>query len=633
MMNVLLISVDPKVIEYLRQPRGESPPLATEVQSSIGDLESFIESSRKYDTIVIDLAAVPADPGQLYERLDERATVTLGDEHQEQQLLQITGRYDTYVLVKDQAETYLTILPRIIRQVARDRDRDLSTSESIRNALQRHEHLLQSIPDIVYKLDPQGYFTFVNQAVTSLGYQPEELIGTHFSSLLHPDDRDRVSRSTLLPSLEGTATGPDEAPKLFDERRGLSRATRGLEVRLHRKRRGGEEEGTAVGSIIAYGEVSATGQYTREKQQTTFTGTVGIIRDVTARKKSEQLLHLFSVVLEQSPTGICIADQSLKVVYANPRFNRIHGIAYENIQKTRIAEVWNRAFSAPEFSVVIDAAERDGYWEGDLKCKGAREVFWTSLKVYPVQIFGATSHYVCLQDDISEKKEAEQQLHSELEEKKELLQEVHHRVKNNLTLISSLLNMQSAQISRAEELEKLLLASQNRIFSMALVHDQLYTSESFSQISILSYIETIVSELHGIYGSDKKIRINLDVDEGHFGLNEAIPCGLILNELISNAFKHAFDQGEEGTITIEYHRSEQAVDMFVIQDNGRGLPEGFSASSAESLGMQLIYTLAEQLGGSIELKWEDGTRVEFLLPSISKNLPYSEATSSKDVKS
>jgi putative nucleotidyltransferase with HDIG domain len=164
---------------------------------------------------------------------------------------------------------------------------------------ERYIAIIKALPDIVYRIDPEGNFTFVNDSVRNLGYEPEELIGEHFSKIVHPDDVKLFARNFVLPKYRGKVTGDDNAPKLFDERRTGIRKTKDLEIRLmlKKKKKNMDER---IGTVIAFGDVSSTGHYDREieEEDKQFLGTLGIIRDITERKKAEELLHKLNRALK-----------------------------------------------------------------------------------------------------------------------------------------------------------------------------------------------------------------------------------------------------------------------------------------------------------------------------------------------
>lgn len=164
---------------------------------------------------------------------------------------------------------------------------------------ERYITIIKALPDIVYRIDPEGNFTFVNDSVRNLGYEPEELIGEHFSKIVHPDDVKLFARNFVLPKYRGKVTGDDNAPKLFDERRTGIRKTKDLEIRLmlKKKKKNMDER---IGTVIAFGDVSSTGHYDREieEEDKQFLGTLGIIRDITERKTAEELLHKLNRALK-----------------------------------------------------------------------------------------------------------------------------------------------------------------------------------------------------------------------------------------------------------------------------------------------------------------------------------------------
>jgi two-component sensor histidine kinase len=212
--------------------------------------------------------------------------------------------------------------------------------------------------------------------------------------------------------------------------------------------------------------------------------------------------------------------------------------------------------------------------------------------------------------DITERKQAEDKIKSSLEEKNVLLREIHHRVKNNMQIISSLLNLQTRYITD-EKVVDVLKESQNRVKSMAMIHETLYQSEGFAKIGFSDYVNNLVTYLLQSYVDRDHVKIITDVDVDIFlDIDTAIPCGLIINELITNSLKHAFPNITNGQIKIKLIRSD---DRFIlnVKDNGVGFPEMLDFRNTDSLGLQLINSLVMQLDGSIELKNDGGT--EFII--------------------
>lgn len=212
--------------------------------------------------------------------------------------------------------------------------------------------------------------------------------------------------------------------------------------------------------------------------------------------------------------------------------------------------------------------------------------------------------------DITDRKRAELRIKRSLREKEVLLKEIHHRVKNNLAVISGLLFMQAENLDN-EEMKQVLYDSEIRIRSMAMIHEKLYHHDMYSGIEFGSYIKDLVSTIEGTYlNGDNDIKVNLNTPPTYIDLNRAMPCALIVNEALSNAYKHAFKGSDSGEIWIEFMQHEGTYRM-VIRDNGIGLPEGYKPEMATSLGMTLIHGLVKQLGSTLDIDTSNGTRLSF----------------------
>jgi two-component sensor histidine kinase len=225
--------------------------------------------------------------------------------------------------------------------------------------------------------------------------------------------------------------------------------------------------------------------------------------------------------------------------------------------------------------------------------------------------------YEQAQREIAERKRTEERIVASLKEKEVLLKEIHHRVKNNLQVVSSLLSLQSRSISD-ERILALFQSSRMRVNAMALVHETLYRSHDLARVDLAEYIrglaDHIVAMSELLSGG---AALELDVDPVQVSVDTAMPCGLLLNELILNSLKHAFRDRGEGRIRITV-RSEPPGDIvMVVSDNGRGFPEGLDFRKTSSLGLQLVNTLVAQLGGTIELAPAPGTRYTVRFPNPS----------------
>ncbi len=211
-----------------------------------------------------------------------------------------------------------------------------------------------------------------------------------------------------------------------------------------------------------------------------------------------------------------------------------------------------------------------------------------------------------LQAEVTERKKEHKKVIAALKEKEVLLKEIHHRVKNNMQVISSILNLQSRHIKDKHAL-KMFEDSQNRIKSMALVHEKLYESENLAGIDFAEYIRSMTSYLFSLYKIGQAIGLNIDIKDILLDVNTAIPCGLIINELISNSLKYAFPEGIVGEICIQLFSDKDDKFTLIVKDNGIGFPKDLDFRETESLGMQLVIMLVEQLEGTIELDKSKGT--------------------------
>lgn len=210
----------------------------------------------------------------------------------------------------------------------------------------------------------------------------------------------------------------------------------------------------------------------------------------------------------------------------------------------------------------------------------------------------------------------ESQLKSSLEEKELLLKEIHHRVKNNMAVISSLLNLQSAHFSD-KAVRDAFADTRGRIRSMALVHEQLYKSENLAKIYFTLYINELAARIaqSGEFDSSG-IDMEITTDAIYLGIDSAVPCGMLINELLTNAFKYAFPHHREGIIKLSMKDLGDNLYCLEVSDNGVGLPEDVNLNEPKTFGLQLVKLLTEQLNGSIEVDRTNGTRFTITFKSI-----------------
>lgn len=213
--------------------------------------------------------------------------------------------------------------------------------------------------------------------------------------------------------------------------------------------------------------------------------------------------------------------------------------------------------------------------------------------------------------DITHHKSIENQMQASIQEKNVLLKEIHHRVKNNLQIISSLLNLQSKYIEDEKAFE-VFKESQNRVKSMAIIHEKLYQTENFAEINVAEYLKSLTENIYSSYGVNiNLIKIQINTEDLFLDLNTAIPCFLLINEVITNCIKHAFPDGRSGNIIIDFKKID-SKHIIRIQDDGIGLPNDLDIEQTNTLGMQLITSLTFQLDGELEVKSNNGTEFKII---------------------
>jgi PAS domain S-box-containing protein len=383
-----------------------------------------------------------------------------------------------------------------------------------------------------------------------------------------------------------------------------------------------------VGSkgIITPIEINATSMEIEGKIQT-----ITICRDITERRRTEEALqdsrHRYKSLIESANEGILVAQNSM-LRFVNPAFTKI--IGYSELELT-----------AKPFIDFIHPEDRDMVLENHIR-RMMGEKFPSKYEFKIVTREGVTKDAeldsVMIQwggkpaalgfiNDITARKQAEDALRTSLQEKEILLSEVHHRVKNNMQVMSGLLDLQASSTGNPE-LTEMLNESQRRIQSMALIHEKLYDSKDFTRIDLAGYVRTLSQELFQAYKINPgKIDLIIQTDSAvYVDISKAIPCGLILNELISNALKHAFPGDTPGKLEIiiretkntEIDSQTQAPAIeIVVRDNGLGIPDDVDIHKPQTMGLHLVNGLVEkQLDGQIEVIRDAGTEFRIKFPLL-----------------
>ncbi|WP_180126479.1 PAS domain S-box protein [Rhodoferax sp. BLA1] len=330
----------------------------------------------------------------------------------------------------------------------------------------------------------------------------------------------------------------------------------------------------------------------------------GFITDITDRKAADDRLRQLSRSVEQAPVSIVITDLSANILYVNPTFSRLTGYSLEEVLGKN-QRILHSGHTPPEVFVALwDTLCRGGVWQGELHNRTkSGELLIEHAVIAPVlDAQGQTSHYVAIKDNITQRKQADLALQASLKDKVALLHEVHHRVKNNLQIITSLLRLEAGR-SDEPHTRAVLKDMQGRIYSMALLHESLYRSGTFASVELGAYLRQLATQAFrsqaGVVGD---VRLVLALAEVHVGMDQATPCGLLVNELLSNCLKHAFVHGQTGQVTVSLQPADRAGWWCLsVSDTGVGLSPDFEARRALSLGLQLVSDLARQLGGQLTI--------------------------------
>jgi PAS domain S-box-containing protein len=430
----------------------------------------------------------------------------------------------------------------------------------------------------------------VSRNVTRFGYTPAELVTgvVPFATLVHPDDLQRVA---------------DEVAEF--SRRGVEHFQQ--EYRIVTKQ----------GEVCWVDDRSAV----ERDGQGRISHFQGVVMDITERKRAEEALReseeKFRVLAQTSPTAI-ILIQGGRIMYANPAASQISGYELEQLLGMRYWEVVHDEFRE-QLRMRGLARQRGEQVPGRYETKivtRAGEECWVVVSGARMEYGGNPAIIVTLQD-ITETRRAGERIRDALAEKEILLREIHHRVKNNLQIISTLLDLQSESL-RGEGALRAFRESQDRIRAMALVHEKLYRTENLSSIDFSGYIESLTTQLYDGYAIDPE-RIFLSIDAGRvcLGIDQAIPCGLIINELVSNSLKYAFPGNRKGEIVIRFRGEENGMVCLTVADNGVGLPDTLDVVTAsETLGLQLVRMLVKQLRGEVVLDASQGASFNIRFPGI-----------------
>ncbi|MGP8012375.1 MAG: histidine kinase dimerization/phosphoacceptor domain -containing protein [Halobacteriota archaeon] len=482
----------------------------------------------------------------------------------------------------------------------------------------RLREITDALPVVVYETDATGRMTFANAtAFDMFGYTKEEFeAGMPIFQLIAPADKERA-RAVFHRRMDGEDAGRMEYTGLRKDgstfpvsalgapirRDGAVVGVRGIAVDNTERKRAEEGVKERTHTIEALNRIMAEGNRATHVQS--FAKTV---TDLTL-----ELLHFDVGTIHLHDYNALRANLCYATGIPDIAVEAIRNIPLDDAAYARVLVEGKPLFVDGHEALRVPHAAELG-----LKSLAVVPLYRYDTRIGALNVGSFTRHtfsqaekelLIAIGNEVGvviAKLQADELIRITLKEKETLLKEIHHRVKNNMQVISSLISLQAQQATEPETVE-MLKESQSRIRSMALIHEKLYRSDSLAEISFRDYVDSMVDELLGMFNvAPGAITITTDVENVLFGVDTAIPCALIINELVSNSLKHAFPDGAPGEVTIALHQINGTCEL-TVADNGVGPPPNFDFRATDSLGMQLVTALINQLDGTITLDRTKGT--------------------------
>ena len=467
---------------------------------------------------------------------------------------------------------------------------------ALRESEEKYRSLVANIPDVIWTADAEGRTVFVSRNCQRMyGYTPEEICqsGVWFDRI-HPDDRCRVKQAYEALFTEGRA---------YD-----------VELRMQRN------DGRWI-----WVHDRATSSYERDGKHYTD----GIISDITERKQAfelvERLQRRNELILDSAGEGILGLDSDGRVTFANSAAAHMLDLAPAELAGKSIHDLVNHTrpdgtACSPE-GCAIHASIRNGmerHATNDMFRRGDGRTFPVEFTRTPKIEDGIPVGAVVVFRDITEAKLAQERTQASLKEKEALLREIHHRVKNNLQVVCSLLSLQSRSLKDVEA-KRVFEGTRRRVKAMALVHETLYQSGDLAGIDFSAYVSRLVPQLMHAYGlTPERVRVHLEVQSVVLPIDTAIPCALMLTELVSNSLKHTMAATREGELRIAFRRLAEPSWLLEVE-NPAGVEAADSAPlQGASFGLQLVTLLTEQLNGTVQIERAPDFRVTVVFPATER---------------
>ncbi len=454
---------------------------------------------------------------------------------------------------------------------------------------EKFRSIIHNSTDLIRILDKDGLITFDSPSSTRiLGYSEGYFIGKNPLEFIHPDDLERVRKDL------------DEVYK------NINPGTP-TEFRIRKE----------DGSYIPVESVSQNMTHNPNIE-----GIIVTTHPIHQRKEMEYALleseEKYRTLFEEDPDyTILIGTDGILLDVNNATINMAglsrHELIGKNFSELKIIPPEDIELHLDKINRLLQDELVKPYESRLIDKEG--NIRWTLIHFIAVKEKENISYILGIATDITVQKLAENELRSSLKEKNILLQEIHHRVKNNMQIISSLLNLQIKYVDE-EEAVNVLIESQNRVQSMAMIHEKLYESENLTNINFIEYIQSLVSNLFHSYNvKNSRIKTILEIDKVNLNMETAIPCGLIISETVSNCLKYAFPNDMSGEIFISLKSIDIGYEL-IIRDNGIGLPEKLEFSKLESLGLLLVNNLTEQIDGELKINKQNPTEFKITFKEL-----------------
>lgn len=451
-------------------------------------------------------------------------------------------------------------------------------------------NLIKNFPNIV--IYHTGYDKqFISENVADmLGYAADELNNDHelFTSLIHPDDKKSIE-------------------KVFNSWRKNNKDKPGLKTEFRIKRKDGN---------YIWLEDHVVHIFADDKGKASI---AGFLINITDRKiqadKLEESQARLTVLMNNIP-NVIFYENTREKQFISPNIYDLLGYTSEDFYSN--SQLFDSLIYTEDLNKVVKGSDRwlkadhHNQYKETFRIKTREgKLLWVEDQMFRLTRADGSKYSLGVLIDITDQKMIEEKIAQSLNEKELLLKEIHHRVKNNLQVVSSLLRLQTSYVTDNNTLD-ILIDSQNRVRSMALVHQKLYQSKDFSQIDFKEYINQLSEQLFNVFRQkNKDIKINISSNDAKMSIDHAIPCGLIINELISNSLKYAFPDNRSGLIDIDVYGSVDDRFVITVKDNGVGFPKGIDFKGTSTLGLQLVNTLVGQIDGTIDM--ENGIGTKFTL--------------------